>query len=100
MTRAHSNLNLPESDKHAVAWSDGRSALMQDAERPHRIRSKNQRFRRVLVVSESVLMNAVPAGEMDLAAHRDLKRLTVKPARPNRPTVMVRSVALPDVPDA
>jgi clan AA aspartic protease len=83
-------LNLAELEKREVTTATGRANIVPYVG-PVQIRFENRNcFTGALVLGDSVLLGAVPMEDMDLVINPRLQRLTVNPASPNLPTVLVK----------
>ncbi|HYN78401.1 MAG TPA: clan AA aspartic protease [Lamprocystis sp. (in: g-proteobacteria)] len=83
-------LNFSELEKREVTTAEGRASLVPYVG-PVQIRFENRNcFTGALVLGDSVLLGAVPMEDMDLVINPRLQTITVNPASPNIPTVLVK----------
>lgn len=83
-------LNLAELEKREVTTATGKGSVVPYVG-PVQIRFGNRNcFTGALVLGDSVLLGAVPMEDMDLVINPRLQTITVNPASPNIPTVLVK----------
>jgi clan AA aspartic protease len=83
-------LNFAELEKREVTPAEGRGSIVPYVG-PVQIRFENRNcFTGALVLDDSVLLGAVPMDDMDLVINPRLQSITVNPASPNIPTVLVK----------
>jgi clan AA aspartic protease len=83
-------LELQEIEKREVTTADERSHLVPYVG-PIQIKFANRTcFTGALVIGESVLMGAVPMGDMDLVISPSGQSVTVNPKSPNIPSAVVK----------
>lgn len=83
-------LALEEIEQRDVAAADGREHSAPYVG-PVRVRFDNRSsFSGALVMGDSVLMGAIQMEDMDLVVHPRTQTVTVNPASPNTPSVIVK----------
>ncbi|MDD9857251.1 MAG: clan AA aspartic protease [Gammaproteobacteria bacterium] len=83
-------LQLKEIEKRDVVTADGREHSIPYVG-PIQVRFDNRNsFSGALVIGDSVLMGAIQMEDMDLVVHPRTQTVTVNPASPNTPLVIVK----------
>ncbi len=89
-------LRLDELEQREVTTAEGRSILAPYVG-PIQVRFKNRScFTGALVLGDSVLLGAIPLEDMDLVINARLQQVTVNPASPNIPSVIVKTLTPAD----